>query len=203
MDRTKITSPLRSSHTRALSALLASTVLAYSGCGGGGVGATNDDGEFSGGKVGGFEVRPTRIDSGDRMSIRAEINDVNQSGVIVKFRYPAGLTYIRSTARLESAGDTVEIAPAVSATVGAVKYLVFDFAAESFGRDRRGRISLQLEGVSLVRTGTIAIDADYNDPNRRIGEEFTAESPRFDPARSQSIEVRDTSGATPTPTPAT
>ncbi len=160
--------------------------LILSSCGGGGGGG--GDGFRGAGDVN-LSVEPSSIDVGDRMLVTAEISNINEDGIIVKFEYPEQLSYVLNTAYLEVDGDEVDIGPSANVTVDGVTYLVFFLSIDELGDNNFGRLYVQLRGDSEVSKESVRIDLDVDDPLIDNPGEFDPNDPEFQAVDEQGIEV--------------
>lgn len=158
-----------------------------SSCGGGGGGG--DD--FVGAGLVTVRSSPSTIDTGDRMLVTAEVSDLHENGILLKFRYPAGLDYVLDSAELLPQGtdNPSDIGPAVNAQQDGETFLVFFLQRSQFGSEERGTVSFQLEGIDRVQSGEIEVDADVNDPLVDDSAEFDPESPEFGAEDATSVSV--------------
>jgi len=156
--------------------------LSIAGGGGGG--------GFIGAAIVSINLSPSVIDTGDRTQIETWISEVHENGIILKFRYPAGLTYVRDTAILEANEQQLDIGPAKNVASGNYRYLVFFFTREQFGEDNYGKLTFQLEGKAVVADGKVEVDADVDDPLIDNSVEFDPRNPEFVAEDEAGIKVR-------------
>lgn len=162
---------------------------ALTGCGGGGGGG--DD--FLGAAVVDIVASPRNIDTGDRSVVKAYLTDVNEDGLMLKFRFPKELRYVVDSARLvvDSDTDGRDASPDVSVTVDNDSYLVFFLPQDDFDDNQRGIVEFQVEADEEISDGEVEVDPDVDDPLIDNGVEFDPENPEFGAESSVSISVRD------------
>ena len=120
-----------------------------------------------------ISASPTSIDTGDRMRVTINLEQVHPDGVILKILYPQALHYVLNSARLQAAGATkaVSLTPAFDEpadhTVDSGVFLVFFLAAKSFGKQYQGILTFELEAVRKLQDGEIGVDADVDDQASR------------------------------------
>ena len=158
------------------------TLIPLGGCGGNGGGS-----DFIGAAEVGINTSPPRIDTGDRTETAISISHVDDDGIILKVRYPSGLVYVLSSSfiTLDGKKDRQELAPLKVEKIGDESYAVYFLPQILFqGADKEysgqgGTLTFQLEGVSRVTQGAIAVDADVDDPLIKNEEEFNINKPEF------------------------
>ncbi|MCB0318232.1 MAG: hypothetical protein KDD56_05705 [Bdellovibrionales bacterium] len=155
-------------------------------CGGGGGGNG-----FIGAAIVNLDASPHTVDTGDRTQISTDISEVHENGIIVKFRYPVGLTYVSDSSFLEVGSTRIDVGPSVNRGDGTYIYLVFFFDADIFRSQRQGRLTFELEARSEVLDGRVEVDPDVDDPNIDNDEEFDIDSPEFRAESDAFIEVLD------------
>lgn len=186
--------------------------LACCGGGGGGGGEGMADENLYPGDLT-LSATPDTIDAGDRMQVQSELSNVYSKGIVLKYRFPAGLKYVQNSARLNVANLVGAIVPAfeVSGTVEPsptsspsstnssptptpsgtrVNYLVFIFGENDFAGRAEGIVSFLLEGVSRVEDGSLGVDADLNDPTLPDSKKFNVNKPKYEPQEEISINVK-------------
>lgn len=178
-----------------LSALIAS-------CGGGGGSSSsssdspNDPGDVS------LNVEMSQMDSGDKTRVSTEIQNINPSGVILKFHYPAALKFVVGSAVLFPGQDEeVQIQPFEEAVLNKQRYLVFFLYPSSAINDSYVSISFDLKAIKSNPDAYVEVDLDNNDPSIRDSQEFNSSNPRFSALEKWDIEIIGES-TDPTPTPA-
>lgn len=164
-------------------------LLLLSGCSGGGGG---DD--FIGAADVSINASPNRIDSQDRTRVRVSISRVTSEGILLKIRYPRGLTYAPSTSTLVVSEDEFNIEPSINTEIEGDVYLVYFLSSSLFNvqsddEGDSGELTLELIGVSTVNDGSIEVDADVDDPLVENTVEFDASNPAFEAESETSIEV--------------
>lgn len=182
--------------TALLAALFSATALL--GCGGGGGDGESD---FSGASTTSLNLTPSEIDSGDRALIEMSVGDVHENGIALKLRYPEGLVYVPSSAKIIVDDKETALTPLINQVTPDKEsvYLVFYLRQKSFkrpGEDYNGEpatIQLQLAGKSAVRDGLVEVDTDVDDPAIVDAQEFNIASPEFlaDDQASISVQVAD------------
>ena len=170
----------------ALAVTLAASVGVLTACGGGGGGG----GDFIGAAEVYLDVNPETFDTGDRSEIRASIDQVDENGIFLKFKFPKAVSYVKNSAFLQSDGDDIDVSPSVNRDVGNDTYLVFILARHLFDEGGGGELRFQVEGDQEVTTGTIEVDADVDDPLIANDHEFSAQNPEFGAEDSVDIQVR-------------
>ena len=160
--------------------------LVNCGTGGGGGGG---DSTFVGAAETQLEVSPSEIDTGDRTQVTVEISNVHENGIVLKIRYPKGLSYVPGSAFLEIDEDDIDIGPQKNVTKDNDTYLVFFLNAGQFGTEGQGNVVFQLTGNSTITDGLVEVDADVNDPLVKDDAEFTVSQPEFGAEGSTEISV--------------
>ncbi len=185
----RIPPPHSSSLFRSLTLVMASLVSLV-GCGGGGGGG---DDEFFGAAVVDIAASPRSIDTGDRSVVKAFLSEVNDDGLMLKFRFPKELRYVLDSARLYVDGDDdgQDATPDVSVTVDNDSYLVFFLPQDDFDDDDRGVVEFQVEADEEISDAEVEVDPDVDDPLIDNDVEFDSENPEFGAEASVSITVRN------------
>ena len=163
-------------------AILALTAL-LPACGGGGGG---DD--FVGAGNVSIRVSPGTIDVGDRLQVTIEVTEVNEDGVILKFQYPRGLSYVPNSAFLIVDGEELDVGPTINQSIDDETFLVFFFSNEIFGDNDRGDLEFQLRGDDEA-DGEIGVDIDVDNPLVGNDIEFQITAPEFQAEDKVTVEV--------------
>ena len=145
------------------------------------------------------QVSPSRIDTGDQTLVSTLIQEINDRGIALKFKFPSGLRYVGASAELEANDKKIDVSPLFQATSSRENdnYLVFFLSQAQFqpsGREYNGEsgtLTLRLEGTSSVREGLVEVDPDVDDPDIENSGEFDVNEPEFTAEDAASIEVRD------------
>jgi len=145
-------------------------------CGGGGGGGGSD---FIGAAQVNIQASPTRIDTADRMLVQAQVDEVNESGISLKFKFPFGMAYVSGSASLVADAQSLDITPTVNVAENNFRYVVFYLDQDTFGKGKNGRVEFFLEGVSRVIEGKLEVDADVDNPLINNDVEFDAKNPDF------------------------
>lgn len=169
-----------------LTLLLIAAAATFFGCGGGGGGG----GGFFGPAIFSIQATPTSIFVGDRTLVTAQFEQVNEDGIVVAFRYPTALSYVRASAVLEVEDDEVELTPLVNGVNDNNVYLVFVLPHSAFGEDSRGTLSLQLLGISKNDEAKIELDPSIRDLDVPDNQQFILENPIFGTDTRVTVEVR-------------
>lgn len=156
-----------------------------SSCGGGGGGGDS----FIGAARVSINVSPSTIDTGDRMEVVVRITDVHPNGILLKFRYPSGLSYVPNSALLLVNDEEVDIGPQKNQTKDNSSYLVYFLSQAQFDEDYRGEVVFQLAGVKSFSEGEVEVDADVNDPLINDDDEFVLDSPEFGAEDAAGVRV--------------
>jgi hypothetical protein len=181
------------------SCLCLTLALAFApACGGGGGGGSSPEGELAIADTA-IEVSPATIDAGDQMLVKVFVSQVRNDGVLLKVRFPIGLSYRRASSFIVVDGVSLDVDPNFQETSGGFNYLVFDFSRALFGESNFGEVRVTLDGVGPVTSGKVEVDPDLNDQSLLPSQKFDAGVPQFDAEDSEDVIVRDT---TPTATPA-
>jgi hypothetical protein len=157
----------------------------FAACGGGGGGG------FEGAARVQLDVNKHSIDSGERTTVTTKLNDVDPLGIMLKFKYPAGINYVTGTALLKVNDVVTAIAPTHNVLNESDNYLVFFISQSSLGSKARGDLIFELVGYETIENGEIAVDADLDDPNIANTVEFDAGDPNFTEEDVVTIEVVD------------
>ncbi len=177
------------------------------GCGSGG-GGSGDGGGFVGAAKINLTVSPGTIDTSDRARVTIKINNVIDTGIVLKVRYSTKLSYAANTAKLklDSEDTSVAIEPNVTAETNNWKYLVFFLARSQFGDavtdttdadetpSDPATLTFEIIGKGRLSDGVVEGDADVNDPTITDSEEFNIESPGFEAETEASIQVQQSRG---------
>ncbi|RME60496.1 MAG: hypothetical protein D6780_03275 [Candidatus Dadabacteria bacterium] len=159
--------------------------LFFSSCGGGGGGGSS----FVGAALVSLSVSPRSIDVGDRTKVETEVREVNEDGIILKFRYPVALSYVLDSAFLIVDNNKINISPLFNEDDGTNSFLVFFLSRSLFSENGEGRVEFLLEGVDRVTSGTIGVDADVDDPLVNNLSEFSIDDPQFQAEAEADIDV--------------
>lgn len=189
MMKNKMLNILRKRLSPALVLVLGLAILPIllSSCGGGGGGG----GDFIGAAIVSVRVSPGKIDTGDRTQVTIELSQVHENGITLKVVFPAGLEYVGDSALLIADGDEYPIDPAFNILADSDIYLVFYLSQAYFGEDGEadGNLTFELEATDVIKSGSIEVDADVDDPNIDNAQEFDVENPEFLGEDSADIEV--------------
>lgn len=168
--------------------LLTTSLLALmiSGCGGGG-----GDSDFIGAALVSLNASPTKTDPGDRTEIMLHLAEVNDNGIALKVRFPTSLAYVPASSTLEVSGEDtpIDVTPAVTVRVNALRYVVYFFKRSLFGDNNQGTLKLQLAALSDDSGAKIEVDADVDDPRISNLREFDVNNPEFEAEDSETIEI--------------
>lgn len=154
------------------------------GCGGGGGGSGQNPGSPA---YVSLEVRPDRIDTGDRSTFYIRLDSIRQEGVpalLVKVLHPSGLSFVGEKGFLSIPGyEDTEILP-ITADADEVAYVVFFITAPSFRGSSNAEISFVMQGNYAVSNGEVSVDVDVTETDVR---------PLFKVGRPQFIALASTS----------
>ena len=122
---------------------------------------------------------------------------MNASGIAVKFRYPLGLDYVKSSAALVVDEKTIKLTPTVNIDSDREEstYLVFYLSQKLFRRPGEpyngdpGTLRFELVGKATVTDGLVEVDPDVDDPALKNTEEFSLQNPEFSAEDKASISV--------------
>jgi hypothetical protein len=161
------------------------------GSGGGGTGTSQEPLEAA---IVTVEAQPETVDTGGRLLVEVVISEVHPDGIVLKLRYPSGLTYFSASAFLLVEREVIDITPdfnGASKVTGEeqLDYLVFFLPRSLFGFPGEGVVRLQLVADSAVADGAIEVDADIDDLTVSNRSEFSASTPRFTSEDSSSVTV--------------
>lgn len=142
-------------------------------------------------------MRPSNIDTGDRALVEASLGDINPSGIAVKFRYPLGLDYVKSSAMLVVDEKKTKLSPSVQidSEREEATYLVFYLSQKLFRRPGEsyngdpGTLRFELVGKGSVNDGLVEVDPDVDDPAVKNSEEFSLQNPEFSAEDQAPISV--------------
>lgn len=156
-------------------------------CGGGGGGGQS----FVGAAIVNIDAVPRKIDPADRSKVSVRINEAHENGVLLKVRYPEGLSYVKESAFIDYNGNKNDISPLQGEFAdNRFKYLVFCFAPSDF-KDRSARFDFELVGTSEVADGEIEVDPDVKATDTSESCIFNVEDPQFNAEDTVSIEVKE------------
>jgi hypothetical protein len=167
--------------------LLVLLLIFLAGCGGGGGG----DDEFIGAAIVNISASPKTIDTGDRIQVRIRIEEVHETGIALKVRYPEGLLFVNDSTKIETSDEEREVAPTTHVTDDNETYLVYYLDPDDLGENNRGELTFELEGVDSVNDGKIEVDPDVNDPDIPDASEFNVDSPEFSADADVKVTVED------------
>ena len=160
-------------------------IPALTACGGGGGGGS----DFVGAAQVSIDVNPSRIDIGDRARVTTDIFDVHPDGIILKFKMPLGVGYVRDSGLITVDGDDHSIDPDENQSDGNFRYLVYFFSQDDFGSDHEGQVQFEIEGKEEVADGEVQVDPDVDNVRIPNDQEFDINSPEFGAEDADSIEV--------------
>lgn len=164
--------------------LIPTLVLCGCDSGGGGGGDT-----FVGAAELQLNASPSEIDTGDRTEVSIELSNVHENGILLKIRYPKGLSYVPGSALLLVDNQEIDIGPQKNVTKDNVTYLVYFLTAGQFGEEGEGTVVFQLTGNSAITDGLIEADADVNDALVNDDKEFNVNEPEFGTEAQADISV--------------
>lgn len=156
-------------------------------CGGGGGGGEND---FQGAARVFITASPTTIDTGDRMQVVIDISDIHPDGILLKIQFPRGLRYVQASSFFKIDQFTGDASPIFN-VLGQEenRFLVYSVKTSSFGERERGKLHLELQGISEVESGEIQVDPDVDNPLIANSEEFDPNNPDFSPEDGLGVRV--------------
>lgn len=177
--------------------LSAATVSCGGGGGGSGSSSPNYPGDLS------FRVERSQIDPGDKNRVYVEIDNLNSSGAILKFRYPNALRYVPNSAWFfRGMDEAVHVAPYDETSLDGDRYLVFFLYPSSAINDSFITLEFDLKAVKSNSDAFIEVDLDNNDQGVPDSIEFRPSDPRFSALEKWDVEIEGQSTDV-TPTPAT
>jgi len=160
-------------------------ILSLGACGG----SSGGGDDFAGAGRVSVSASPKEIDIGDRQKVTVDISDTNDDGVILKMRYPSGLSYVQDSSFLEVDERELDIGPQVNADDGNEVYLVYFFPKSLFDENGDGVLTFLLEGNDEVTRGKIEVDIDVDDPLIDDSNEFDTSNPEFQSEDEVDIKV--------------
>ncbi|RIL09656.1 MAG: hypothetical protein DCC75_06050 [Proteobacteria bacterium] len=176
--------------TRITTAILICLIsaLVLCSCGGGGGGSTRDD-YFVPARID-LDADPNDFLLGQRTLVTTWIYDIDEDGIVLKFRYPRGLVYATDTAYLEADGETIDLTPDTNDSSGSNTFLVFVMPPELFGRDSHGKVKFELRGEKVL-TDDESIEASVNirDITLPDDQQFSIKDPNFGVLDSTHVQV--------------
>lgn len=158
------------------------------GCSGGGGG---DD--FFGPAQVDFRVTPKSIFIGDRVIARAELEEVNEDGIVLIYRFPTALAYVNDSARLVlNDDDEVALTPVLNQAIEEDQevYLVFVLPGSAFDDDERGEVNLQLLAIASKESAKIELDPNIRDLEKSDNQQFNIQDPVFGTDIAEIIEIK-------------
>ena len=179
--------------------LAAACLLALHGCGGGGGGGGS---EYRPAAEVTINASPGSIDPGDRTYITIHIWNVHPDGILLKVRYPLGLSYVKNSGHFDVEGSEFSMTPDITAEDSKYGYLVFAFSQSDFGPQGRdtGLATFQLLATKDSITGTIGVDPTIRDPSLPVRSQFDVANPLFGAKDEDNINVSGPN-VNPTATP--
>lgn len=158
------------------------------GCGGSGGGGDS----FSGAGNVLVSIQPNTIDVGDRTRVTVRISQVNPDGILLKVKFPDGLSYVGDTAFLIIGSDEIDIGPDLNVSGdGDDQFLVFFFEQDDFSENFEGVVQFELVGVDKVVAGEVEVDIDVDVPTVDNPGEFDPFNPAFQAEDSDMVVVED------------
>ena len=168
---------------RLLSVVFVLTLCACGGGGGGGGESSAIPAALS------LDTSPSAINTGDYVAVTVDISEVNERGILLKLRYPSGLTYVRDSAELTTDEGAAAFPPGTTAVADTYKYLVFFISQATVAQGAEARLTLFLAGTAAVESGAIEVDADIDDPLVPNEQEFKVSNPEFSAEDSSAVVV--------------
>ena len=173
-----------------LSRLFLTSLFALASCGGGGGGGSSDPTEVPTQPASVvLDVIPKSIDTGDKFTVIAYVQDVVTDGIFLKIRVPVSVLYVSFSGTLEVNGQVSTIRPQFYQSDTTYNYLVYKLDPSLIPAGVEGKLSVQFQGSKAVSSGTIAVDADYNDPKINDALEFNVADPQFTAQDSVDVKV--------------
>lgn len=172
--------------SRILSALISLILL---GCGVGG-GKGGDDSEEIAASVD-VDANPSTLDTGDRMTITVYIDEVSDSGVMLKIRTPAGLSYVTDTGFLAVDDQSFDLTPTVNKGDGTYNYLIYFLSRGLFGESNQGVLTVTYNATAATgeTAAAVEVDPDFDNPDLADDAQFVIETPNFSAETSKTIKV--------------
>ncbi len=163
-------------------------ITGIAGCGGGGGG---------GGKGGNpadvsMRVFPDSIDSGDRIEVTLNLSNIDffdQEYVVVKLRYPSGLSYVQDSTILKTNNAKENFTSqffSLERNADESTYLVTTLTEANLKGATNIEISTFLEGMLPIESGIVAVDVDHSDPERV---RFDISNPQFTSLKEKRVKV--------------
>jgi hypothetical protein len=168
-----------------LSRYLAAAVIVLCGCGGGGGGGGGE--EFGPASVS-IRSEPGEGFIGDRFLITTEVWDINDDGVVLKFRFPDTLRYFHGSSYLRVGDVTYDVGPIANDTAKHLGYLVFVFHGDVFP-DHQGTLTLELQAWSGTGKQKIELDPALLDTQVYDQQQFDIKHPLFGTNIDTQIEI--------------
>ena len=162
-------------------------IMLVPACGGGG-GGSSESGTAARVEL---SLDRHRIDTGERVTVVTEIRDVNALGVMVKFRFPKGLSYVLHSSYLTVDDWRMDVGPSHYDVNGDYGYLVFFFSQAQFGESLKGELEFVLDGIGESEDDVVAVDADIDDPAVPDEDQFDPANPDFSEEDADAIRVDD------------
>jgi len=139
-----------------------------------------------------INANPDSLSVGDATLIVARVDDVKDDAIILKIRFPTGMSYLPDSSYIEVNGEDIARAPDIVFTSQSERrnYVVYFLNRAEIDDEDNTRVSLQLVGNSRVTDGRVEIDADLDNPIIANDREFTSDNPLFDAEADTFIEVK-------------
>ena len=172
-------------------------LLALTSCGGGGGGSGDS---FVGAASINMSLSPNTIDTNDRARVSIRIENVIDTGILLKVRYSPKISFAAGTAelKLDTEDLATKVVPSVMAETSDYKYLVFFLGRNQFGDvpadgetllSTPATLTFEITGDKKLTDGKIEADADVNDPAIPDATEFNINKPGLEPTTDASINV--------------
>ncbi|NMC62000.1 MAG: hypothetical protein GYA55_02405, partial [SAR324 cluster bacterium] len=156
--------------------LIACTIL--STCGGGNGGGSSD---YKAAAETVISVVPGSIDPGDRSLVSVRIWDVHPDGILLKVRFPLGLSYVKNSGQFEIHSVREIKNPIENVSDSENTYLVFFFSGSTFGDNGKdtGTLKFEIQATKASIEGEVEVDPVIRDLSVPADEQFDISNPLF------------------------
>ena len=171
--------------------ILLSMLAVACGLGGGGGGGGSDSSGVEADQLPEIYLNayPRDIDSGDRMTVDLQLDNVRSNTFVVKLRFKKSISYVYNSSFLLIDGDPVDTSPDVSTSDDTYSYLVYYMNIDQFLEHDSGQMVLQLEATANLGPTDIEADIDVDDPTIANSSEFDVTKPKFSALANDGVNI--------------
>ncbi|MGI6681134.1 MAG: hypothetical protein ACOX3T_06620 [Bdellovibrionota bacterium] len=165
------------------------TILTFSACGSS---DDDDDSEYVGSAIIDTKVRPSTIDTSDRVQVAIDIYQIHENGILLKVRFEKALQYVPNSSFITAKQDNMreELIPLFVDDDPKYTYLIFFLSRSQFGEANEGKVFFELKGIRAQKDVKLEVDPDVDDPNIPNDVEFSIHKPEFTADTVSYITIR-------------